>query len=85
MICRIWHGWTTPANADAYETLLRSEIFQGIQSRQIEGFKGIHLLWRSLGDEVESITGENRKPFRLGAFGRPSDRVRSLAPRRVIP
>lgn len=56
MISRIWHGWTTPANADAYETLLRSEIFQGIQSRQIEGFKGIHLLRRSLGDEVEFIT-----------------------------
>jgi hypothetical protein len=27
MICRIWHGWTTPLNADAYERLLRSEIF----------------------------------------------------------
>jgi hypothetical protein len=27
MICRIWHGWTTPQNADAYERLLRSEIF----------------------------------------------------------
>ena len=27
MICRIWRGWTTPADADAYERLLRSEIF----------------------------------------------------------
>jgi hypothetical protein len=27
MICRIWHGWTTPQNADGYEALLRSEIF----------------------------------------------------------
>jgi heme-degrading monooxygenase HmoA len=56
MIGRIWHGWTTPANADAYEALLRSEIFQGIQSRQIAGYRGIHLLRRNLGDEVEFIT-----------------------------
>jgi heme-degrading monooxygenase HmoA len=56
MISRIWHGWTTPANADAYETLLRNEIFQGIQSRQIAGYRGIHLLRRDLGDEVEFIT-----------------------------
>ena len=33
MICRIWHGWTSPANADAYEELLRSEIFRGIAAR----------------------------------------------------
>jgi hypothetical protein len=31
MISRIWYGWTTPANADAYEALLKSEIFVGIQ------------------------------------------------------
>jgi hypothetical protein len=32
MISRIWHGWTVPANADAYEALLKSEIFVGIGS-----------------------------------------------------
>jgi heme-degrading monooxygenase HmoA len=56
MISRIWHGWTTPANADAYESLLKSEIFQGIQDREIPGFRGIHLLRRSLEDEVEFVT-----------------------------
>jgi antibiotic biosynthesis monooxygenase (ABM) superfamily enzyme len=56
MISRIWHGWTTPANADAYETLLKSEIFTGIQNRQIAGYRGIHLLRRNLGDEVEFVT-----------------------------
>jgi hypothetical protein len=35
MIGRIWHGWTHPANADAYEELLKSEIFTGIQDRHI--------------------------------------------------
>jgi len=56
MISRIWHGWTTPANADAYESLLRHEILLGIQDRQIEGFRGIQLLRRGLGAEVEFVT-----------------------------
>jgi antibiotic biosynthesis monooxygenase (ABM) superfamily enzyme len=56
MISRVWHGWTTPANADAYESLLKSEIFQDIQRRQIAGYRGIHLFRRNLGDEVEFIT-----------------------------
>lgn len=56
MISRIWYGWTTPENADVYESLLRSEIFQGIQGREITGYKGIHLLHRDHGDEVEFVT-----------------------------
>jgi hypothetical protein len=42
MIARIWHGWTTPANAATYESLLKDEIFVGIQDRRIPGFKSIH-------------------------------------------
>ena len=56
MISRIWHGWAVPANADAYEALLKSEIFTGIQNRHIVGYRGIQLLRRDLGDEVEFIT-----------------------------
>ena len=56
MISRIWHGWTTTENADAYESLLRHEIFLGIQDRQIAGFRGIQLLRRSLEMEVEFVT-----------------------------
>ena len=56
MIARIWHGWTTPQNADKYETLLRNEIFTGIQNRHIRGFHGIQLLRRAVNDEVEFIT-----------------------------
>ena len=56
MISRVWHGWTTPANADAYEALLKSEIFTGIQDRQIVGYRGIQLLRRSLDAEVEFVT-----------------------------
>lgn len=56
MICRIWHGWTTPANADGYEALLRTEIFHGIAQRRIAGYHGIELLRRTVGEEVEFIT-----------------------------
>jgi heme-degrading monooxygenase HmoA len=56
MISRIWHGWTVPANADAYETLLKEEIFGGIQSRQIAGYRGIQLFRRDLEAEVEFVT-----------------------------
>jgi heme-degrading monooxygenase HmoA len=56
MISRIWHGWTTPENADKYEMLLTEEIFIGIQNRHIRGFKGIQLLRREAGEEVEFVT-----------------------------
>lgn len=56
MIARIWHGWTSPSNADAYESLLKSEIFVGIQDRHIAGYRGIHLFRRNVGDEVEFVT-----------------------------
>lgn len=56
MISRVWHGWTTPANAHAYESLLKSEIFIGIRNRQMAGYRGIHLLRRNMGDEVEFVT-----------------------------
>ena len=56
MIARIWHGWTTPGNADKYEALLKEEIFVGIQNRRIRGFKSIQLLRRKVGKEVEFVT-----------------------------
>jgi heme-degrading monooxygenase HmoA len=56
MICRIWHGWTTPENADPYEQLLRSEIFAGIANRRIPGFLGIDLVRRPLETSVEFVT-----------------------------
>jgi heme-degrading monooxygenase HmoA len=56
MISRVWHGWTTPSNADAYESLLKSEIFTGIQGRRIAGYRGIHLFRRNVENEVEFVT-----------------------------
>jgi len=56
MISRIWHGYTTPANADVYEGLLKEEIFVGIRGRKIPGFREIELFRRDVGTEVEFIT-----------------------------
>jgi heme-degrading monooxygenase HmoA len=56
MILRIWHGYTTPENGDAYEALLKREIFHGIEQKRIPGFRGIDLLRRSLDGEEEFIT-----------------------------
>jgi antibiotic biosynthesis monooxygenase (ABM) superfamily enzyme len=56
MISRIWHGWTTPQNADAYEALLKTQIFPGIVAKRTPGFLRIELLRRPAGDEVEFVT-----------------------------
>jgi heme-degrading monooxygenase HmoA len=56
MICRTWHGWTASEDADAYEHLLRSEIFHGIAERAIAGYRGIELLRQAGADEVEFVT-----------------------------
>jgi hypothetical protein len=56
MVSRVWHCYTTPENADAFETLLKTEIFIGIKNRMIEGYKGVQLFRRVLGTEIEFIT-----------------------------
>ena len=48
MIARMWHGYTTHENADAYENLLKSEIFQEIENKNVDGYRGIQLLRRTL-------------------------------------
>lgn len=53
---RVWHGWTAPENADAYQKLLCTEVFPGIEARKIPGYRSIELLRRNLKDEVEFIT-----------------------------
>ena len=56
MIARIWHGWTKPEDAKAYEKMLRDEIFPGIAARKIEGYRDAELFVREDGDEVEFVT-----------------------------
>ena len=56
MISRIWHGWTSRENANAYEALLRTEILPGIAGRRIRGLNGAHLLKRDVPEGVEFVT-----------------------------
>jgi antibiotic biosynthesis monooxygenase (ABM) superfamily enzyme len=56
VIARIWHGWTKPENAKAYEDMLRDEIFPGIAARKINGYRGAELFIHEDGDEVEFVT-----------------------------
>ena len=56
MIARIWHGYTTHDNAEAYENTLKNEVMHEIEGKQIAGFKEIRLLRKEHADEVEFIT-----------------------------
>jgi antibiotic biosynthesis monooxygenase (ABM) superfamily enzyme len=56
MIKRIWNGYTTPENADAYERLLDSFVFPGIEAKEIPGYRSIELMRRDLGNEVQFTT-----------------------------
>lgn len=56
MICRLWRGWTTRQNADAYEEIVHGEVIPGIEARGISGFRHIDLMKRDLGDEIEFQT-----------------------------
>jgi heme-degrading monooxygenase HmoA len=55
MIARLWHGWTAPADGDAYEALLRTTVLPGIQ--RVAGYEGAYVLRREAaqGAEVEFI------------------------------
>ncbi|MDH3538702.1 MAG: antibiotic biosynthesis monooxygenase [Acidimicrobiia bacterium] len=56
MIHRIWHGWTTAANADAYQHLLNTTIAPAIMAKAIPGLESLEVLRRDGEDEVEFIT-----------------------------
>lgn len=55
-IKRVWHGWTTPENADAYWNVLNNEVIPGIEAKEIRGYRGIEVLRKDLGEEVEFVT-----------------------------
>jgi antibiotic biosynthesis monooxygenase (ABM) superfamily enzyme len=54
VIARLWHGWTSPENAVAYEEFLRTTMFPSMH--QVDGFLGADLLSRVDGDEVAFVT-----------------------------
>jgi heme-degrading monooxygenase HmoA len=54
VILRLWHGWTSPENATAYEDFLRTTMFPSMH--RVDGFAGAELLRRDDGDEVAFVT-----------------------------
>ena len=57
MIAREWHGWTTPQNADAYESFLRETVIPATEAKGIPGYAGVQVLRRAISpDEVEFKT-----------------------------
>jgi antibiotic biosynthesis monooxygenase (ABM) superfamily enzyme len=54
VIARLWHGWTEPQNADAYEDFLRTKMFPSIH--RVPGYLGADLLRRQDGVEVAFVT-----------------------------
>lgn len=56
MIGRIWHGYTTPDKADAYQEVLTSDVIPGIAAMKIAGYRSIQVLRRPLDNEVEFMT-----------------------------
>jgi antibiotic biosynthesis monooxygenase (ABM) superfamily enzyme len=55
-IKRIWHGWTTPENADAYWKVLSGTVIPGIEAKSIRGYRGMEVLRRDHESEVEFLT-----------------------------
>jgi antibiotic biosynthesis monooxygenase (ABM) superfamily enzyme len=54
VIARLWHGWTSPENAAAYEDFLHGTMFPSMD--RVPGFAGADLLRRDDGDEVAFVT-----------------------------
>lgn len=55
-IKRVWHGWTTKDNADAYQNVLQNEVIPGIEAKQIAGLRKFEILRLELEAEVEFVT-----------------------------
>jgi heme-degrading monooxygenase HmoA len=59
MIVRIWHGWTTPEDAEEYERLAVKESYDAIAERAGDGFRGFDVARREAengGIEYVTIT-----------------------------
>lgn len=51
-IKRIWHGWTSPENAERCREVLEREVRPGIEAKDIPGYQDLKSLSRELDQEV---------------------------------
>jgi hypothetical protein len=80
MIGRIWRGWTTTPNADAYEAVMRHEVLPGIAAMNVARYRGSEVFRRTLDsgdvefrddlrfdsiDAVKRFVGDERRQPRL--------------------
>jgi heme-degrading monooxygenase HmoA len=56
MVARIWEGYTSPANADAYSAFLKTEFLPSVEKKNINGYRKFQLLRNNAADEVRFIT-----------------------------
>ena len=56
MVARIWKGYTSLKDADAYETFLKREFMPSVERKKIPGYKKFQLLRRDEAGEVAFIT-----------------------------
>ncbi|MEX0330747.1 MAG: antibiotic biosynthesis monooxygenase [Puniceicoccaceae bacterium] len=55
-IKRVWHGWTTLEDADAYQDILLNKVIPGIEAKKISGLRKFEVLRIAKKDEVEFVT-----------------------------
>jgi heme-degrading monooxygenase HmoA len=53
MIARLWRGWTSRENADAYERLLHERVLPGL--KRLDGYRGGYILRQESSEEVEFV------------------------------
>jgi len=56
MVARVWRGYTSVKNADAYETFLKTDFMPAVEMKKIPGYRKFQLLRKNETDEVAFIT-----------------------------
>jgi hypothetical protein len=56
VIARLWHGWTKPENADAYQAYVTGEVLPGIDRSIESGYHGAYVFRREVEDGFEFAT-----------------------------
>ena len=56
MVARIWYGYASIENADAYEKFLKTEFLPAIEQKEIPGYRRFQLLRKEENGDVTFVT-----------------------------
>ena len=56
MVARIWEGYTTLENAEAYANFLKTEFLPAVEKKNINGYRKFQLVRKDEDGEVHFIT-----------------------------